>query len=254
VSISVADHLPSVPPQLASAISETYRATMDHFLKMEWDDAQVDAGRFCEAALRYLELKLTGSFTPIDGKSKPNRGFVAGKAKNDTTLPPSLRAQMPQSIELVMDFRNNRNSAHLGDIDANKMDAACVVQIATWVVGEILRIETNKPSVEVQAVLDKLAERHVPLVQMVGDRPVVLAQGLLAADRAIVLLYQQGRPVPTHVLREWAEYAHASRWRTVVLRGLARKKFVHVTERDEVALLHPGESAAQRILLAAGGL
>ncbi len=118
---------------------------MGHFLKGEWDDAQVDAGRFCDAALRYLEFRMTGSFTPIDGKSKPNRKTTVNKARQDTALPPSLRSQIPQSVELTMDFRNNRNSAHLGNIDANKLDATTVVQNVTWIIEEIVRLETQNP-------------------------------------------------------------------------------------------------------------
>src|SRR3954471_20385375 len=112
MSIDLTPHLASLPHDLAEALNSTYRDVMGHFLREEWDDAQVDAGRFCEAALRYLEFKMVGTFTPIDGKSKPDRKTTVNKAKQDTALAPSLRAQMTQSIELTMDFRNNRNSAH----------------------------------------------------------------------------------------------------------------------------------------------
>ncbi|WP_147448110.1 hypothetical protein [Solirubrobacter pauli] len=226
---------------------------MDHFLKGEWDDAQVDAGRFCEAALRYLEWKMAGTFTAIDGKSKPNRKTTVNKAQQDTSLAPSLRAQIPQSIELTMDFRNNRNTAHLGNIDANKMDATCVVQNVTWVVGEIVRLETQKPPAEVQRLLDQLAERHVPLVQTVNGRPVILDPGMGASDKALVLLYQQAKPVPIHTLRQWAEYGNSSRWTSTVIRGLEKKRQVHV-DSGNVALLIPGEAKAQQLILDAGGL
>jgi hypothetical protein len=183
VSVDLTPHLPAIPADLASALNGTYRDVMGHFLKGEWDDAQVDAGSFCEAALRYLEFRMTGSFTPIDCKSKPNRKTTVNKAQRDTNLPPSLRAQIVQSIELAMDFRNNRNSAHLGDIDANKLDATTAVQYVTWMIGEIVRLETQKPPAEVQRLLDQLAERHVPLVQTVNGRPIILQPKMEAATR-----------------------------------------------------------------------
>jgi hypothetical protein len=253
VTVTLAEHLATLPQDLAEAISDTYRSVMNHFLTGEWDDAQVDAGRFCEAALRYLEWKMAASFTPIDGKSKPNRKVTVNKAANDTGLPPTLRAQLPQSIELVMDFRNNRNSAHLGNIDANKMDATCVVQNVTWMVGEIVRLETNQPISNVQVLLDQLAERHVPLVQTVNGRPIVIRPGMDAADKAVVLLYQRAESVPIQTLREWTGYRNATRWRDTILRGLRRKAFVHV-ENGNVTLLYPGEAHAQKLILAAGGL
>lgn len=253
MSVDLTSHLVGVPADLAQALNSTYRDVMGHFLKGEWDDAQVDAGRFCEAALRYLEFRMTGSFTLIDGKSKPNRKTTVNKARQDTALPPSLRSQIPQSVELTMDFRNNRNSAHLGNIDANKLDATTVVQNVTWIIGEILRLETQKPPVEVQRVLDQLAERHVPLVQTVNGRPIILQPKMEAADKAMIILYQQAKPVPIQTLRNWVGYANATRWRDTVLRGLQRKARIHV-ENGEVTLLYPGEVAAQELILKAGGL
>ena len=226
---------------------------MEHYLKAEWDDAQVDAGRFCEATLRYLEWKMTGTFTPIDGKSKPSRKATVNKAINDTSLPPSLRAQIPQSVELTMDFRNNRNAAHLGNVDANKMDANCVVQNVTWMAGEIVRVETSQPAAQVQRLLDQLAERHVPLVQTINGRPVMLRPEMQAGDKALVLLYQQAKPVPINTLCQWAAYGNTSRWRDVVIKGLQKQAYVYV-DNGEVTLLYPGETEAQRLIMAAGGL
>jgi hypothetical protein len=253
MTVALADHLSPLPNDLADAIDGTYRDVMSHFLKEEWDDAQVDAGRFCEAALRYLEWKMAGTFTPIDGKSKPNRSVTVTKAQNDVNLLPSLRAQMPRSIELTMDFRNNRNSAHLGNIDANKMDAACAMQNVTWVAGEIVRIETHQPAADVQRLLAQLAERHVPLIQTVNGRPIVLRPKMDAGDKALVLLYQQSKPVAVPTLREWAGYANSTRWRDVIVKRLQSEALVHV-HNGEVSLLYPGEARAQKLILEAGGL
>jgi hypothetical protein len=253
MALSVTSYLPDLPKDLANAVGSTHRSVMQHFLKEEWDDAQVDAGRFCEAALRYLEWKMEGTFTLIDGKHKPDRKMTVRKAQNDTELPPSLRAQMPQAIELTMDFRNNRNSAHLGNIDANKMDGMCVVQNVNWMVGEIVRLETERPAAEVQRLLDQLAERHVPLVQTVNGRPIVIRPGLETRDKALVLLYQQAAPVPMETLRDWTGYQHRTRWRNVVIKRLQAEALIHV-DNDAVTLLIPGERVAQKLVLEAGGL
>lgn len=254
MTLDLTAHLGALPNALVKAVSTTYSDVMDHFLREEWDDAQVDAGRFCETALRYLEWKMSGSFTPIDGKSKPNRKNVVNSAKNDTNLEPSLRAQMPQSIELTMDFRNNRNSAHLGNIDANKLDATTVVSTVTWMVSEVVRLETQKSPDEVQTLIDRLAERHVPLIQTVNGQPIVLQPSLDASDKALVILYQQGNVIPLQTLRKWVGYTNTTRWRDMVIKGLQQKAFVHVDTAGDVTLLLPGEAAAQRIILDAGGL
>lgn len=247
------EHLASLPSELASALESTFLAAVDHFLKQEWDDSQVDGGRFAEAVLRYLQWKHKGSFTPIDGRSKPNRKSVVNKASQDASLPSSLRTQVVQAVELVMDLRNNRNSAHLGHLDANRLDAQTVVQLNQWILAEIVRLETQADPREVQSLVDDLAQPYVPLIQQIGDRPVVLDPQMAAADKALVLLYQSGGMSTVGTLREWAEYANSSRWRTQVLAGLARAKKIQV-QGETVHLLHPGEAQAQELLVDHGTL
>lgn len=249
--MSLRVHLRSIPADLAQALDDTYRSMLDHHLKEEPDDAQVDGGRFCEAALRYLEWKITDKYTAIDGKSAPNRKRVVQAAQQDTTLPPTARAQVPQAIELVMDFRNNRNAAHLGSIDPNSMDSSCVVQNVTWVMGEIVRLESGKSTVEIQTLLNRLAERHIPLIQKIDGTPIVLDPSMAAADKALVLLHQTGEPVPVQTLRQWAEYRNSTQWRRKVIAGLEQAKKAHVDAAGNVHLLRPGEAAAEDILLAA---
>lgn len=245
------DHLASLPSELAKALERTFLAAVDHFLRQEWDDAQVDGGRFAEAVLRYLQWRQKGSFTPIDGRSKPNRKSTINKATQDPELPASLRTQVVQAVELIMDFRNNRNAAHLGDLDANRLDAITVLQLVQWVMGEIVRLETQADPDAVQALIDDLAQPYVPLVQYVEDRPTVLDPEMGAADKALVLLYEAGGSSTVGTLRDWAEYANSSRWRKGVLAGLAKEKMIQIRD-DNVHLLHPGYARAQKLLVEHG--
>jgi hypothetical protein len=134
-------------------------------------------------------------------------------------------------------------------VEANQMDATTVIQIAAWLVGEIARLESDRDPREIQVVLDELAERQVPLIQKVGDTPVVLDPSMRPEQRAVVLLYSHGEPVPLARLREWAEYGHSTRWREKIIGGLRKQKLVHVDKDGMVHLLRPGEAEAQRILL-----
>lgn len=245
--MTLSQHLASLPSELANALEQQYRNVMEHFLLGEWDDAQVDAGRYAEGVLRVLQWHMKGRYTPMDGKSKPNRRAVTNAVAQDTNLDPSLRQQIPQAVELIMDFRNNRNAAHLGGVDANKLDAACVVQLASWVMAELVRLEASLDPADVQIVLDRMAERHVPVIEMVGDRPVVLNAELSAAEKALVLLYNHNGPVAISALRDWAGYGNATRWVRDVLGRLARARQIHV-EDGLVHLLTPGSIEAERLV------
>lgn len=243
------EHLSALPSELASALEKQYRNVMEHFLLGEWDDAQVDAGRFAEAVLRVLQWRMKGRYTPMDGKSKPNRKSVVNAAAQDADLEVSLRQHIPQAVELIMDFRNNRNAAHLGAVDADKLDATCVVQLASWVMAELVRLETQKDAHEVQVIIDRMAERHVPVIEMVGDRPIVLNNSLSSGEKALVLLYNHNGPVGIHTLRDWAEYGNRTRWVREVLGKLKKDRMIHLDIEDgEVHLLTPGIIEAEKLV------
>jgi hypothetical protein len=246
--VTLGEHLASLPSELADALEQQYRNVIEHFILSEWDDAQVDAGRFGEGVLRVLQWHMKKRYTPMDGKSKPNRKAVVNDAAQDTNLTASLRQQIPQAVELIMDFRNNRNAAHLGGVDANKLDASCVVQLASWIMAELVRLETNKDAASVQLILDRMAERQVPVIEMVGDRPVVLNAALSAGEKALVLLYNHNGPVHFRVLRDWAEYGNATRWTTEVVPKLKRQRYVHQDQDGMLHLLTPGTIEAEKLV------
>jgi hypothetical protein len=80
----------------------------------------------------------------------------------------------------------------------------------------------------------------------------VLRPELTTSDKALVLLYQQAKPVHIQTLQHWVGHSNPTRWRSVVVKGLQKKAFVHV-ENGEVTLLRPGETKAQALILDAGG-
>ena len=244
-------HLAGLPAELADAVEAEYLHLVEHMTKSEWDDAQVDAGRFCEAVLRVIEWHTADAYTPIDGKNRPDRKKVVNAVAKNTTLPSSLRLQIPQCVELMMDFRNTRNAAHLGNVDASRTDATCVAQLATWVTCELVRLETQRPPSEVQTLIDQLSARHVPLVQIVNGRPVLLNPSLSAEERAVVILQQQARPVQVDELRRFTEYGNTTRWRRTIIPGLVKKRWAFVDDDDNAHLLEPGAAVADKLILAA---
>ncbi|MFT4050267.1 MAG: hypothetical protein QM648_10615 [Solirubrobacterales bacterium] len=250
--MALSEHLSTLPADLSDALEREYSNVLEHFQLEEWDDAQVDAGRFAEAVLRYLQWKMSARYTAIDGKNKPNRKSVVTRARDDTGLPPSARLQIPGSVELMLDFRNNRNSAHLGLVDADRLDATCVLNLVTWSMAEIVRIETQRDAGEVQTLLDAMSARRIPIVEIVEGEPVVTDPNLATGDRALVLLYQHSGPIGIKTLREWTGYKNVSRWSTGVLSPLERAKLIAIRS-DRIYLLARGTARAEELLSAGIG-
>lgn len=239
--------LSKLPNELSSALEKEYQEIAEAYLLRDWKGVQNATGRFGEAVLRVLEFHDSGTYTPIDGVSKPGRKTVIGKAKNNTSLAPAFRFQIPLMVELILDFRNNRNAAHLGNINPWHLDAATVTQIASWIIAELIRLESKVADSEVQGVIDKLAELPSPLIQRVANTPVVLDTSLSAKEKVLVLLFDASVPVDKNALFRWSEYGNSSRWAKQVLGDLVRKKMIYVDDKDQVHLLRPGETIARNL-------
>jgi hypothetical protein len=242
--------LSKLPDELSDAIESEYQELTSAYLLRDWSSVQTYVGRLAEAALRVLEWHETGAYTSIDDQHKPNRSQVVGAARNNTSLPPTLRLQIPAIIELMMDFRNNRNSAHLGKIKPWHLDAATVTQISSWLVAELIRLETKMPHEQIQTLIDNLAELPSPIIQRVSGVPIVLNDQLGAEERALVILFDEGAPIDARLLCEWSEYANTSRWFKQVLPKLIQKRQVHMDKEGVVHLLRPGELRARKLIIA----
>lgn len=240
--------LSKLPNQLSVALESEYQALTKAYSSRKWDDVQTTAGRFAEAVLRVLEFHSSGTYTPIDGVQKPNRKTAIGNARNAVNLPSSLRLQIPSMTELILDFRNNRNAAHLGSIKPWHLDAMVVTQMTSWIVAELVRLESKVDDGEVQDIIDSLAELPSPLIQRVADIPIILDTSLRAEEKALVLLLDAGRPVDAKILYKWSEYTNSSIWFKQVLKKLVREKKVYVDKDNQVHLLRPGETLSQQIL------
>lgn len=243
----ISKHCPSLPAELAKHIDTEFSKIQEHYLLGEWNDLQIDAGRLSEAVLRLLEFKLGLNYTPINGRSKPNRKHITNAARNNTTLSPTLRLQIPDTMELIMDFRNNRNAAHLGDIDSSHIDGMTVYQLVLWIIGEIVRLESNLPATKVKSLLTAFAEKPVPIIYRVNGRPIVLDTNLSAKDIVLVLLYDANEAVPDCDLFKWSKYTNISNWRRLVIKPLEKNKMIHI-ENGVIYLLPPGNRRVQQIV------
>lgn len=246
----ISSHCPGIPQLLAESMDNEFSKIQEHFLLSEYDDLLVDSGRICEAVLRYLEWRTNEDFTPIDGRSKPNRSQVVNAARKDMTLEPSVRQQVINLVETVLDFRNNRNAAHLGSIDPNIIDATTAYQMISWVMAEVLRVEAKLNDKDIQELMNKFAERPIPVVYTVAGRPQVLDVNISHLNEVLVLLYDSNSPVDLTVLFKWTHHSNITRWKKNVIDVLVKERLI-VLENKKVYILPGGSKRAEDIITAA---
>lgn len=221
--------LSDIPDRVRHALLEEFGELESRFAKRDWGPAELNGGRFAEAILRYLEWKHSGSFTPFG--QQLNRSAIVGRVRSATGLPDGIRFHVTSCAELLMDVRNKRDVAHLGDaVDVKGMDAHLVMRLAAWALSEIVREESGLPSSEVQYAVDRLSERRLALVEEIDGHEIVVATDLPAVQRALVALYHR---YPSRItltdLKSAVQYQNASRLRSLMA-DRVRNAIVHIDD------------------------
>ncbi len=184
-----------VPNELVDALLEAYDAAKRRFHLGDFMPNAVEGGRFCEAALHVLQLRQSGTYTPL-GDPKFNTQSTINALEPDTTLTDEMRFHLPRSMRVIYDIRNKRGTGHLGDgsIDPNLMDATLVIGVMDWVMAELVRIHRAVAPEEAQAIIDGLVQREVPVIEEIAGHPV-LNKDLDRGGHTLVLLYRAGQRV-----------------------------------------------------------
>jgi len=181
-----------------------------------WETSQLDGGRFSEAVLRLIEFKNTGHFTSLGRQIK--REVIINSVKHNTSIPDSLRLQIPNLVALIMDFRNSRNVGHLGTIDVNEMDSTFVIQSVNWIMAELVRIEGQTSPDEAQEAIKKIIERKIPIVEEIGGRLKVLNPKLTVREQILVICYQKYSGfIEDKNLFEWVEEKNKTRFKKYLI-------------------------------------
>jgi hypothetical protein len=208
--------LPHVPKELVSMLEAEYREAEARFARGDWGPAELNGGRFAEATLRILEWRRTSTYTPIG--VQVDRKRILREVEADSTLPEGMRFHVAKAADLLMDFRNKRNVAHLGaNLNIDAMDSQLVMRLISWILAEIVREEGRVGAGEAQVLIDRLTSRRLPLVEEVGGDLRVVATNLDAATRALVALYRgYPRPLTVETIRKAVGYLNGSRFRALL--------------------------------------
>lgn len=184
--------------RLTAAFSEARRNHYLGGLRL----AEVEGGRFCEAAYRILEHIVNGSCTPL-GRQLDVVKLTQHLANQPAgSFSDSIRLHAPRALRVIYDVRSNRDAAHLGDgIDPNIQDSSLVIACLNWVMAELIRLHHDIDADAAAALIDQLVARTVPVIQEFDGVPRVL-RDLPAGDTCLLLLYQHGtKPMPIDELR-----------------------------------------------------
>lgn len=236
--------LTALPQGLRDELFNSYQKIVSNYLERRWEPAELNGGKFCEAAYSIIDGSLKGTF-PAKA-SKPMNMLAACQALEKAPAVPnrvgdrSLRILIPRVLPVLYEIRNNRGVGHVGgDVDPNHMDAEAVQALASWVMAEFVRIFHGITTQEAQDTVDALVERKSPAIWVVGGVKRVLDTTKSARDQVLMLLHHSAGWVSARDLLKWVEYSNGSVFRSKVLTPLHKDRLVEFDADRELVRISP---------------
>lgn len=228
-----------IPDGLRTPLLDAFHAILRNFRERRWEPSELNGGKLCEVVYTILRGYVDGKMP--SKPSKPTNMLGACQAlEQATAFPRAVRIQIPRMLISLYEIRNNRGVGHVGgDVDPNPMDARVVVEMAKWIMADLVRVFHGLDTAAAAEFVEGLIERTVPAVWDVGDRKRVLRPELTKKDQTLLLLYSANRAVRDSDLTKWVEHSNASVYRRDVLRLAHRERLLEYDEQSGEVRISP---------------
>src|SRR5437763_11627388 len=154
-----------LPSELATRLIEEYLEVKKRFAMNDWGPGQLKGGRFAEVVLRIYQHLLGEVVTPFGTDiAAAEKTRVLNTVQSAGTIDAHIRQKTIPLVRLLLDFRNNRDAAHLGGFDANSMDTLFVMTSGSWILCELVRVYGGYRMPEAQEIVDGLWAKEYPVI------------------------------------------------------------------------------------------
>lgn len=235
----VSEVLSGIPDGLRTPLITEYNKIVRNFREERWEPAALNGGKFAEIAYTILSGYAEGRFAASPSKPR-NMVDACRKLEHATSVPRSVRIQIPRVLIALYEIRNNRSIGHVGgDVDPNQMDANLVLAMARWTMAELVRIFHDTTIAAASQAVELLTERVMPLLWDVAGTTRVLAPKMSARDKALVVLYGKGSTLDVGHLAKCVEYGNVSRFRSKVLGDAHKEALLHMDGAKDSVTISP---------------
>lgn len=230
---------------LATSILATFKEVEKNYFLRSWKTSELDSGHFVEATRRFIDFRLTGTYTPIGTTLSTFNSNELRRLEN-LTGNEAYRLHIPRALFSIYGLRNKRGVGHLGPINPNYLDATFIIATCKWVLGEFLRTESTMSFDETVVVVERIVDRPLPGIWDIGNTKRILADGLSLRDQILFLLLAES-PQTSEQLLDRTGYKNEAYFNKN-LRKLHDERLVELSA-DGVCHLSPkGSKIAEHIV------
>jgi len=230
-----------VDPTLAHQAVDSYVELQRRFLAGDWQPAELDAGRLCEAISRCLLQLDSGKVNHKLLPGKIREVLLDEKQLHTHVLDPKDRQHISKVVDMVYKFRSDRGAVHISTLySANQMDSMLVLHAAKWIFAELLRLTLQQDRQAVGEMIAQLVQIEHSIIHELDGKPLVLAKGITVPEEILLLLMNaDGNRLSRAELREYS--MHKPNTVNVTISRLIKSLDIRPTDDKEVSLTPNGE-------------
>jgi hypothetical protein len=186
---SMTSILKGIPKDLEDKLFEEYAEIKRRFQLNDVAPSQLNGGRFAEVVLRIFQHLLKVSVSSFEKEIKAaEKTTILNKIANDATIDIHIRQKVSALTRMLLDFRNNRDVAHLGGFSANGVDAQFVLSCSNWIVAELIRVYGNYSMKDAQALIDSIAVPTYPVIFDIEGDDFITRDDLSVKEEVLVFV------------------------------------------------------------------
>ncbi len=182
--------LKDIPEDLENQLFKELTDIRRKFFLGEDGDSELNGGRMAECLIRIFQYLLKESVTPMGIEiSGPEKIKILSRTENDSLIDKHIRTKVTKLVSLLLGFRNDRDVAHLGGFDANKIDSIFVLYAANWVTAELVRVYGKVNMKEAQRIIDELAIPNYPAFLEIEGESFLCKDNLNKKEQILAFLF-----------------------------------------------------------------
>lgn len=230
-----------IPAELSTKLIEEYIEIKKRFAMNDWGPGQLKGGRCAEVVLRIFQHLLGAAVTPF-GTDIPavEKTRILNTVQSAGTIDAHIRQKTVPLVRLLLDFRNNRDSAHLGGFDANSMDTLFVMTSATWILCELVRVYGGYEMPKAQDIVDGLSAKEYPVI-IEREGELFIARHDLGAKQEVLVLLTRNASATANFLETKVGDSNKSRFRRN-LQEMVTDKLIGLAANGDYFIMPRGQA------------
>lgn len=226
-----------IEPRVVADILNSYEGLIQKHRALDAEAALTRAGKFVEHIFRALEFIRTGT-APAEIKSP---AAMAKLLEADTRLPESIRMLVPRiALAMIYDVRSKRGAVHVKEIDPRGIDVDLAAKAASWIIAELIRLYHVDSENAVRMEMMALTRATFPLLESIDGEDFVSKKVPPRVEIQLLLGRKGGEGATRAQLGKMAK-CDAPRV-TESIKGLAKDRLIHLTEKGIYHLTGSGEA------------